>query len=148
MPKTCHDIYYDARLRRAKIPLREGGYKLAESIDVLGRIVATLERRGREPNMAAAPKPMPLCLDREFRSWARKVPALIANEIGYNAIPAIKAITGGSFPPGLTNIIEECEAARCALPNGSIGSRSIDAMHDLAQRALTAVTAQRCAVEP
>jgi hypothetical protein len=84
----------------------------------------------------------------ERRSWARKVPALIANEIGYNAIPAIEAITGGSFPTSLTNIIEELEAARCALPKGRTSQHSIDAMHDLAQRALTALTGQLCALEP
>jgi len=151
MPKTCQEIYSDARLRWAEIPLREGGYKLRETIDTLERVVATLARCGREPNSYAWPpvaKPMPLCLDWEFRSWARKVPTLIANEIGYNAIPAIEAITGGSFPPGLTNIIDECEAARCALPKGRTSKQSIDAMHDLAQRALTAVTEQLCALEP
>jgi len=91
---------------------------------------------------------MPLCLDWEFRSWARKVPALIAKEIGYNAIPAIEAITGGSFPPCLTKIIEECEAARCALPKGRTSQYSLDAMHDLAQRTLTALTEQLCVLEP
>lgn len=151
MPKTCQEVYSDARLRRAEIPLREGGYKLRETIDTLERVVATLARCGREPNSYAWPpvaKPMPLCLDWEFRSWARKVPVLIANEIGYNAIPAIEAITGGSFPTGLTNIIEECEAARCALPKGRTSQHSIDAMHDLVQRALTALTEQLRALEP
>jgi hypothetical protein len=91
---------------------------------------------------------MPLCLDWEFRSWARKVPDLIANEIGYNAIPAIEAITGGGFSTGLTNIIVECETARCALPKGRTSQYSLDAMHDLARRTLTALTEQLCVLEP
>ena len=33
MPKTRQEVYSDDRLRRAEIPLREGGYKLRKTID-------------------------------------------------------------------------------------------------------------------
>ena len=146
---TCHHVYEHAQKRRTKYPLKSGDYKLQEANRSLKRVVATLERRGRALDpfvMGKTPKLQPLCMDHEFRSWARNVPTLIADELGYKGVPSIEALTGDGFSPdavknilaniqpSLTKLIDDCDALRRSLPRGYVTNHAVDAMRDLAQR--------------
>lgn len=146
---TCHQVYQGALTLRSQNPLKSGMYKHKEANHVQKRVVATLERCGRALDpfvMDDAPKLYPLCVDYEFRSWARKVPMLIAEELGYKVVPAIEALTGDGFSPDavkklrtdiqprLNDLIEERDVLRRSLPRGYVSNRAVNAMRDLAQR--------------
>ena len=146
---TCHQVYQGALTLRSQNPRITGDYKLKESKHVLKRVVATLERRGRAPDPFLpdeTPKPHPLCEDDEFRSWAREVPILIVEELGYKVVPSIVALTGDGYSPDavkklradiqprLNDLIEECDVLRRSLPRGYLSNRAVNAMRDLAQR--------------
>jgi hypothetical protein len=119
MSKTCQGAYRDALLRRSKIPLRKGDYKLAESIITIEKMRDTLEaiERGIRSNCFGRDEPLGNCMSYERGYWMKRLPSQISYEIGYNLVPARRLLAGD---PALTerDLIDQCESVRLWLSRG------------------------------
>lgn len=116
-------------------------------------MIATLERQGKAPIPYGAPlKPslQPLCLDSEFRRWAKGVPILIADIYGYDIMPAIKALEGDGLSSAvvsilaasqieITTLLHHAEIVRGDIPSKGLPQQTIKDLLRLAREAAKTV---------
>lgn len=152
---TCRDIFEIAlNERRSLRPLEAGGaYKLREcrdnfrhEVEVVGSIAEFLRTRpgyGRHGILVG-------CTEDDKAHRLKRVPLIIARELGSNLIPAVKALTLEGVPvadidtfirsikPQVDHLLADCDAVRAAT-SGSIQSEYA------ALKAGTSGTARMCA---
>lgn len=152
---TTRETYETARNRRAEIaPLNQGKYKLAEAQNTLGRLVCTVQATLGMPT-----KLQPLCMPHEAGRWAKKIPTLIADILGYTVMPAMKALEGDGLSRKqaaslgavsqtiVDNLLADAEAVRCNLPPHGLPDPIKRDLLSLAENAASAVDSIGLAVK-
>ena len=130
--ETCQDAFQRGLQNRKAYPLSSGARRLRESLDGPQHVSETLR------NIAADLKPKARDYERYFGActsddadvWLKSVPAQLAFDLGYDVVPAIKALARDGVPPAVVNgclaratrvvpvILDDCEEARIALRRG------------------------------
>ena len=90
--RSCHDAYKYGGDSRIKYPLRSGLYKLVESNDRIKDSAKEICRIGDVINKREHPGCLMHCTNEDKAIWLRGVPLDIAYRMGYEIIPAFKAL--------------------------------------------------------
>ena len=153
---TCNEVYQNARKRRAKHPLKSGRYKLEETLLDLHRLEVTLALKGRFPapyDIFEKGLPHPVCMPKEFRSWGRKLPHILADDLGYYLLPAVESLVGDGMPtaevhnilsriePEVTKSLEAAETIMRDVQGRVLTNRQVAALHRLVVDMLRVFTA-------
>jgi hypothetical protein len=153
---TCNEVYQNARKRRAKHPLKSGRYKLEETLLDLNRLEVTLALKGRSPdsyNGLERGLPQPVCIPNEFRSWGRKLPHILADDLGYYLLPAVERLVGDGIPtaevhnilsriePEVTKSLETADTIMSDIQGRPLKNRQVDALYRLVVDVLRLFTA-------
>jgi len=156
MVLTCSEVYQKAHERRAKHPLKSGRYKLEETLLALCRLEITLALKGRAPNhygIFEKGLPHPVCMPYEFRSWGRKLPHILADDLGYYLLPAVENLVGDRIPaaevydildrikPDYENYLQTTETIRLDIQGQPLKNRQVDALYRLVEDILRLFTA-------
>jgi hypothetical protein len=156
MVLTCNEVYQNARQRRTKYPLKTGRYKLDEAIWGLYRLEVTLALKGRFPapyDIFEKGLPHPVCMPKEFRSWGRKLPHILADDLGYYLLPAVESLVGDGMPtaevhnilsriePEVTKSLEAAETIMRDVQGRVLTNRQVAALHRLVVDMLRVFTA-------
>ena len=156
MVLTCNEVYQNARRRRAKHPLKTGRYKLEEALLCLHRLKVTLAFKGRSPDPYNRPERgflQPVCMPNEFRRWGRKLPHILADDLGYHLRPAVESLIGDGIPaaevrnivkriePEVTKYLKTAEAIRRDIQGQPLKNRDLDALYCLLMDMLRLFTA-------
>ena len=110
---TCHQVYQDAQQRRALYPLITGGYKLKEAQDGL-----THRYEGLNLIHSSIDERIPFPPGFGIRGWTVeewpdelcKLPVMIAKDLGYRVLPAIRVMCADpNAPADLKNSLASIE---------------------------------------
>ena len=142
MPKTtqrttCHDAFKTAQSERAKYPLRSGEYKLREVHTRLSRAKESMDKIGehlKKPGGYELGQNLgPCCTTDDKAIWLKAIPMWVAEMLGYDILPAIKALTGdgiadrhvaAELASGLANarnLLQDCQSQHNRLERGLNG---------------------------
>ena len=130
--ETCHEAFQRGLDDRKAYPLTLGDYKIRESLRGLGRISETLRNIAEDLKFKRRGyyRYFGVCTSDDADVWLKSVPAQLALDLGYNVVPAIKALARDGVPPAVVNgclaratrvvpvILDDCEGARIALRRG------------------------------
>ena len=156
MVLTCSEVYQKAHERRAKHPLKSGRYKLDEAIWGLYRLEVTLALKGWPPNpydILEKGLPHPVCMPKEFWSWGRKLPHILADDLGYYLLPAVESLVGDGMPtavvhnilsriePEVTKSLETADTIMSDIQGRPLKNRQVDALYRLVVDVLRLFTA-------
>ena len=156
MVLTCNEVYQNARQRRTKYPLKTGRYKLDEAIWGLYRLEVTLALKGRFPapyDIFEKGLPHPVCMPKEFRSWGRKLPHILADDLGYYLLPAVESLVGDGIPtaevhnilsriePEVTKSLKTADTIMSDIQGRPLKNRQVDALYRLVVDVLRLFTA-------
>ena len=132
-PTTCHEIADVGRANRAAHPLTSGQYKLNEAkneIDRYRTLVTTIAERLRTKDKFTETECLGPCMATERGTYLKSIPALLAELIGQNILPAIAALEGDGLPKAevqrllsraetdAQRLLDECEALRLRMKGG------------------------------
>lgn len=132
-PTTCQEIAYVARANRAAHPLTSGQYKLNEAkneIDRYRTLVTTIAEQVRKRGTFTETECLGPCMATERGTYLKSMPALLAELIGQNILPAIAALEGDGLPKAdvqrllsraetvAQRLLADCEAVRLRLKGG------------------------------
>jgi hypothetical protein len=99
MKVSCKKAFDDGHKQRRKYPLRNGEYKLKETLycleealDEIGRI-ADYKRTSRVKGCE-----LRHCTPEDMGRWVKNLPQYIAHHLSYNVLPATLALTGDGVP--------------------------------------------------
>lgn len=98
----CSDEFRKGSEARQAHPLPSGMYKLAEVRRRLEESLQALTDFLSSTGSARAP------------GWLRRIPTMIARELGYNVIPAIAALTGDDLPLAQVSKMVAHSRKRCS----------------------------------
>lgn len=132
----CRDAFIAAQERRTLVPLRMGLYKIHDAMSDLYRIRDTVDaiaealssERPLHPH-----DPLVACTVYEKDTYLLAVPVNVAETLGYDMLPAVKALSADGWPPELvanavdiaTNetayVLSECERVHRHLQSGLAG---------------------------
>ena len=105
---TAKDVFHDAINLRKKCPLASGGYKLREERWRILRRQKTMYQIGeylKNPSNFEKGRMLgPCCTTDDKAYWIKSIPALVANQLGYNILPAIAALTNDGLSKRDTDI--------------------------------------------
>jgi len=156
MVLTCREVYQKAHERRASHPLKSGRYKLNEAIWGLYRLEVTLALKGRPPDpydILEKCLPHPVCMPKEFWSWGRKLPHILADDLGYYLLPAVESLVGDGIPvtevynildriePEATKFLATAEIIRLDIQGRPTTKRQVAALSRLVEDMLRLFTA-------
>ena len=128
---TCPDVFRSSiRDRRANHPFeRISAYKLRESRDNLQyecRVAGSIAEYLRAPPCDRHSSMLLGCTEEDKAYRLKRIPAIIARELGYNLIPAIEALTVEGVPavdintfiqsikPQVDQLLADCDAIQTA----------------------------------
>jgi hypothetical protein len=132
-PTTCHDVCETARGERAKYPLSAGRYKLEEAenrINQLHKVVTTIADRVCTGGKFGETENLGPCMATERGAYLKRIPAQLAELLGYTILPAIAALEGDGVPRAevqrllrhaetdAQGLLADCEAVRQRLKCG------------------------------
>ena len=92
---TPKQAFFEGHNARSAHPLHKGVYKLRESkwkLERALRDVTTITRY--KTNNWQLPYAMESCMGDEAASWLKAVPTIITRTLGYEILPALRALTG------------------------------------------------------
>ena len=90
--RTCQDAFNDGAQSRPSYPLRLGLYKLSESIRNLQSTRDEVMRISKVVKGTKSPSCLQHCTNEDKAVWLRKVPLFAAYDLGYEIIPALRAL--------------------------------------------------------
>ena len=90
--RTCQEAFIDGAHSRLKYPLRFGLYKLSESIRNLQSTRDEVIRISEVVKGTKSPSCLQHCTNEDKAMWLRKVPLFAAYDLGYEIIPAFRAL--------------------------------------------------------
>ena len=99
-PYHCQDAFNTGTADRATYPLHSGIYKLRDARNNLNRCADTVA------NISAYQREGPdagrgwfgCCTHEDADVWLKSLPEVLAHELGYNVMPAIRALAGDGVP--------------------------------------------------
>ena len=96
--RTCQDAFNDGAQSRPSYPLRLGLYKLSESIRNLQSTRDEVIRISKVVKGTKSPSCLQHCTNEDKAVWLRKVPLFAAYDLGYEIIPALRALEFDDVP--------------------------------------------------
>ena len=129
-PTTCNEIFNAARDKRTAHPLTSGQYKLREAEDTLNawrELVLKIAIRLRTKAKFTETECLGPCMAIERGTYLKSIPALLAELIGQNILPAIAALEGDGLSKAdvqrllsraetdAQRLLDDCEAVRLRL---------------------------------
>lgn len=116
--ETCHQAFQRGLEDRKAYSLSSGARRLREALDGPHRVRDTINNIAEDfrfkRRRSSYPRPLGSCTSEEKATWLKSVPAMLANELGYNVVPAIKALRLDGVPD---HVIRSCiDRAKKAVP--------------------------------
>ena len=130
---TSKQTYQSAQQRRANHPLRNGEYKLKETLQILRshteevRRIADLKNKPNNPEYRHR---LHHCAVIDCGIWLKRLPNTISDLMGYNVLPAIDALVADGISYAdvkrikalvfgrINNLIQGCDSAQRLLKQG------------------------------
>jgi hypothetical protein len=129
--ETCHQAFQRGLDDRKAYTLSSGARRLREALDGPQRVRETINNIAEALRFkryrSSYPRPLGSCTSEEKATWLKSVPAMLANELGYNTVPAIRALRLDGVPDhvirscidkakkAVSAIIDQCEDVRITL---------------------------------
>jgi len=120
--QTPHSAFLDGYVTRSAYPLQQGLYKLREvkhKLERLHRAVTEIEYH--KAHNLRFPHVLACCMGHEAASWLKTIPITISRKLGYEILPAIRALTGdglssqkiaslkSDLKPIINSLLSDCE---------------------------------------
>jgi hypothetical protein len=134
--RSCLDHYKDALDDRKSRPLPSGGYKLTEARRTLNACLNTLAAIQADKRYGGKfrgyRRSFGCCKSDDAAIWLKRLPGIVAAEMGSNVIPAIEALEADAVSKitvaqqtrtaraAATDLVDACEEASQALRKGGI----------------------------
>lgn len=93
----CHDTFDRAQARRKQHPLTSGASKLRDACQGLAKDQQTMETIGdflRHPKRYGVGQYLGGCTTDDKAQWLKRIPLNVAETLGHDILPAIRALTG------------------------------------------------------
>jgi hypothetical protein len=132
--ETCHQAFQRGLEDRKAYSLSSGARRLREALDGPHRVRETINNIAEDLRFkrrrSSYPRPLGCCTSEEKATWLKSVPTMLAYDLGYNVIPAIRALRLDGVPDhvirgcidrakeAVATIINQCEEARITLSYG------------------------------
>ncbi len=98
--RSCHDAFKNGARSRINYPLRNGVYKLRESISNLQSMRDEVIRISEVIRGTRCPFDLHHCTNEDKAIWLRKVSLFAAYDLGYEIIPGLRALEFDEVPKG------------------------------------------------